>query len=276
MMRVDRTNTADEIEALADTFLEQPPLDYDSDATADEIGAVTEPARSSKIGMRTCTEIFKNALENRTSLKAALKNHVPQARAPSTQLARTYGVDLNRDGTIPDEDHLYRTIHGLLYTLNSVLTEIYEGFNVTSSKAKRIDSLLIKLVKDSVLTDTIISRQLSIVLTASFVARAGDVVRSHLYKNIECCLFRDLTLSFRGGDGIEHLSMNVCLRFVKGFKALPNEDRNLRVDILAYPAHNSVCPVKLLTIHALRIGAVDSTTFYELRTKAIARADKTV
>jgi len=75
--------------ALADTFLEQPPLDYDSDAAADEIGAVTEPARSSKIGMRTCVEIFKNALENRTSSKAALKNHVPQARAPGTQQSRT-------------------------------------------------------------------------------------------------------------------------------------------------------------------------------------------
>ena len=58
-------NTADEMEVLADTFLEQPPLDYDSDAAADEIGAVTEPAHSNKIGMRTCTEIFKNALENR-------------------------------------------------------------------------------------------------------------------------------------------------------------------------------------------------------------------
>jgi hypothetical protein len=47
-------NTADEMEALlADTFLEQPPLDDDSDAAADEIGAVTEPAHSSKIGIRT-------------------------------------------------------------------------------------------------------------------------------------------------------------------------------------------------------------------------------
>jgi hypothetical protein len=50
------------IEALADSFLKQPPLDYDFDAAADEIGVVTEPAHSSKIGMRTCTEIFKNAL----------------------------------------------------------------------------------------------------------------------------------------------------------------------------------------------------------------------
>jgi hypothetical protein len=66
--------------------------------------------------------------------------------------------------------------------------------------------------------DAIISLQLSIVLIASFAARAGDVVRSNLYEDMECCLFRDLTLSFRGGDGMEHLSMNVCLRFVKGFE----------------------------------------------------------
>ena len=45
-----------EMEALGDNFLEQPPLDYDSDATADDIATVTEPAHSSKIGMRTCME----------------------------------------------------------------------------------------------------------------------------------------------------------------------------------------------------------------------------
>jgi hypothetical protein len=44
-----------------------------------------------------------------------------------------------------------RTIHGILYTISSNLIEIYNGINVTSLKAKRIDLLLIKLVKDSVL-----------------------------------------------------------------------------------------------------------------------------
>lgn len=184
------------------------------------------------------------------------------------------GVDLNSNGTVPNRDHIYRfihtisrtiqpcgfnkevpslrTIHGLLYTLNRVLTEIHDGFAVTSSQAKRMESLLIKLVKDGVLTpgkwkkpnrvgfqtlislteawmnsaladgvsswDTIISRQLSIVLMGSLAARVGDVVRSNLYTDMECCLFRDITLCFRGGDGIECLSMNVSLRFVKGFK----------------------------------------------------------
>ena len=145
-----------------------------------------------------------------------------------------------------------RSIQGVIYTLKCVLSELHEGFNITLSKAKRIDSLLIKLVRDGILTagrwhkpnhvgfqtlikltdawmntaltdgvkawDTIISRQLSIVMVASFAARTGDVVRSHLYTDMECCLFKDLTLTFKGGDDMEHLSLDVCLRFVKGFK----------------------------------------------------------
>jgi hypothetical protein len=116
----------------------------------------------------------------------------------------------------------------------------------------KIHSLLNKLVKDKVLTagkwlpsnrvgfktllvmtdawmnsglidgvtswDTNISRQLSIVLIASLAARSGDVVRTQVYKDMECCLFKDLTVSFQGGDKIEHLTIVACLRFVKGFK----------------------------------------------------------
>lgn len=120
------------------------------------------------------------------------------------------------------------------------------------SKSLQIDSLLNKLVKDKVLTagkwyrsnrvgfntllvltdawmnsgltdsvtswDTYISRQLSIVLIASLAARSGDVVRTQVYQGMECCLFKDLTVSFQGGDKIEDLTMVACLRFVKGFK----------------------------------------------------------
>jgi hypothetical protein len=66
--------------------------------------------------------------------------------------------------------------------------------------------------------DTYISRQLSIVLISSLASCSGDVVRTQAYTGMECCLFRDLALSFEGGNNIEHLSMNVCLRFVKGYK----------------------------------------------------------
>ena len=83
------------------------------------------------------------------------------------------GVDLNRDGTVPTGDHIYRFVHtiartirpctyskegpqvntirGILNTLNAVLTETYEDFKVTPFMAKRLDLLLNKLVKDGVL-----------------------------------------------------------------------------------------------------------------------------
>jgi hypothetical protein len=145
-----------------------------------------------------------------------------------------------------------RTIRRGLGCLSKVLPELYDGFTMSLSKSLQIDSLLNKLVKDNVLTagkwlrsnrvgfntllvltdvwmntgltdgvtswDTYISRQLSIVLIASLAARSRDVVRTQVYKSMECCLFKDLTVSFQGGDKLEHLVMNVCLRFVKGFK----------------------------------------------------------
>jgi hypothetical protein len=71
------------MEVLADSLLEQAPLDYDSDEAADEIPGREQVGRD--LGLRTCAEIFKNALENRTNSKRALKNHRPQAIAPNTQ-----------------------------------------------------------------------------------------------------------------------------------------------------------------------------------------------
>ena len=135
------------MEALADSFLEQPPVDYDSDAAADEIGQVTESAAySSKISI-CIQKYFKNALENQTSSKANLKNHVPQARAPSRYAASqstytrhllgfykiTIGpvspqcsplslsflsitllireLTINRGSTTPNRDHLYQFVY---------------------------------------------------------------------------------------------------------------------------------------------------------------------
>lgn len=57
---------------------------------------------------------------------------------------------------------------------------------------------------------------------------------------------------------------------------MQNEDRNLRIDILERGAHNAVCAVKLLLIHALRIGAVAATTWPELKAQTLARPDRTI
>jgi hypothetical protein len=72
------------MDTLAEVLLQPAPLDYDSDAAADEIQAGEYVTRDLNLGLRTCTEIFKIALENRTNSKRALKNHHPQAKAPGT------------------------------------------------------------------------------------------------------------------------------------------------------------------------------------------------
>jgi hypothetical protein len=78
------------MDALAGELLQPAPLGYDSDAAADKIQAGEYVVvRDRNLGLRTCAEIFKNALENRTNSKRALKNHCPQAKAPSSQDSRT-------------------------------------------------------------------------------------------------------------------------------------------------------------------------------------------
>jgi hypothetical protein len=53
------------MEALADELLQPAPLDYDSDAAANEIQAREYVVACDRdLDLRTCTEIFKNALEN--------------------------------------------------------------------------------------------------------------------------------------------------------------------------------------------------------------------
>jgi len=72
-----------EIDALEETLFVGAPIDYDSDTAADEIPAKPQ-AKPRELGIRTVAEILKNALENRTNSKKALKEHQPQAKAPST------------------------------------------------------------------------------------------------------------------------------------------------------------------------------------------------
>jgi hypothetical protein len=139
---------------------------------------------------------------------------------------------------------------GLRYVLG-MLVEIH-GFTATKQDSKRMESLFNKLVKDKVLFkgkwrkpnrvgfqtilymvdvwmssglkdgvlswDIHISKQLSIVLIGSFGSRCGDVVRSRMYAGMQCLCYRDLALSFFGGDDTQDLILNVTLRFVKGYK----------------------------------------------------------
>jgi hypothetical protein len=81
----NKKREAHEMDALADELLQPAPLDYNLDVAADEIQAGEYfVACDRNLGLWTYAEIFKNALENRTNSKRALKNHRPQAKAPST------------------------------------------------------------------------------------------------------------------------------------------------------------------------------------------------
>jgi hypothetical protein len=55
------------------------PADYNSDEEASE----NEPVVYRQ-GQRAVTEIFKHALDNRTTSKKAIKNHSPEGAAPGT------------------------------------------------------------------------------------------------------------------------------------------------------------------------------------------------
>jgi hypothetical protein len=72
--------------------LEEAPVDYDSDAAADEIPV--PQAKSHELGLCMITEIFKHILENWTHSKKALKEHLPQAKAWSTQNTNIHWLNI--------------------------------------------------------------------------------------------------------------------------------------------------------------------------------------
>lgn len=143
------------------------------------------------------------------------------------------------------------SLKGGLRALVAMLIEIH-GFTATTQDSRRLESLLRQLVKDKVLYkgrwrkpnrvgfqtilymadawlksglqegarswDIHISRLLCIVLIGSFGSRLGEVVRSKLYTGMEYLCYKDLTVSFHEGETTQDLIMNVCLRFVKGYK----------------------------------------------------------
>lgn len=145
-----------------------------------------------------------------------------------------------------------QTVRGGLQHVCQVLVEQYEHFALTKHWASKCDSLLNKLVKEGAQTkgrwaerqyigfqtlriigdasmskalkegiiswDVYISRHLSVVLVASLASRGGDVTRSVLYERMECLCWKDITLTFVGGDTLDHLSMDIVLRHVKGYK----------------------------------------------------------
>ncbi|KAI7275302.1 hypothetical protein KC345_g6886 [Hortaea werneckii] len=128
--------------------------------------------------------------------------------------------------------------------------------------------------------DIVVAKMLSVVLTSSLGARAGDVALSDGYEesSMYCLQFRHIQLRVRGEEGprFENLYATVELEFTKGKKTERNvsEWRSLRP---LQGAHNyHVCPISLLLTHCLRHGLVPGTTVDEVLQNAWRRSDRTV
>jgi hypothetical protein len=139
-----------------------------------------------------------------------------------------------------------------LKALVVMLVDYHESFSISNHWAVRCDSLFNTLVREGVLIkgtwekrrrlgfytvltlgdaflqsgleagclswDTHLSKQLSVILMAACACRAGETARTPLYAGTECLAFKYIVLSFGSGGQPNDLSMDVTLRFVKGFK----------------------------------------------------------
>ncbi|KAJ9666874.1 hypothetical protein H2201_003008 [Coniosporium apollinis] len=110
--------------------------------------------------------------------------------------------------------------------------------------------------------DAVISRALSLDLQAAFASRCGEVVRSQFYRGLECLRFEHCDVRAVGDP--PKLVAKFDLLYEKGKKDDASTSRSVRIDAGEDPTLGVMCPVKLLLAHAMRIGAVASTTFEDL------------
>ena len=156
--------------------------------------------------------------------------------------------------------------------------KVFIGFPVVSRLVREF--LQHARVNGCINFDIVVAKMLSVVLTSSLGARAGDVALSDGYEesSMYCLQFRHIQLRVRGEEGprFENLHAIVELEFTKGKKTERNasEWRSLRPLQGAHSCH--VCPISLLLTHCLRHGLVSGTTVDEVLQNAWRRSDRTV
>lgn len=128
--------------------------------------------------------------------------------------------------------------------------------------------------------DTIVARVLSVVLTASMGARAGDVARTALWKGKEYLQWQHIELVLDENDGgrpsFLDLRAHITLESTKGYKDTKNHSVEKYMRPLEDEKYRHVCPVTWLLIHALRHGLVRGTSIEQVLSDAAARNDRKV
>lgn len=150
--------------------------------------------------------------------------------------------------------------------------------------------------------DVAISRFLAISLMTCTAGRAGDIVRTRLYKGAECLRWEHIQLILLDGGrdngqppAIQDLTARITLEYEKGHKCVVFPPSPVVSPLLTYSrnhrnvdkvvivkalddvqGNNTICPIKLLLIHALRTGHVAYTSVESLLRSVQSTPSRTI
>ncbi|KAK7413197.1 hypothetical protein QQX98_007921 [Neonectria punicea] len=124
--------------------------------------------------------------------------------------------------------------------------------------------------------DISLAKVLFLCLQCALATRAGDVLKSKLYDSTNCLLYGDITIRLLTDGNEERLHASFKLHNLKGHKLDPNHNKLVEVSEIGDPQYNACCPVKLIYIVALRVGAVAQSSWGEFISHLRATRSHTV
>ncbi|KAL6413398.1 hypothetical protein AUP68_02907 [Ilyonectria robusta] len=156
---------------------------------------------------------------------------------------------------------------------------------ITSDIIRRMNNAIIRdaMENGTVSWDHDLQQALQLCMQSALAARAGDITRSKKYVGNECLLYKDVQVKLVTKDGEEKLWAVITMRSVKGFKYVcpfpeclialtwmihyrldPQNNKTVEIGEVTNPELNVCCPIKLLLVWALRVGAVRQSNWEDL------------
>ncbi|KAL2075417.1 hypothetical protein VTL71DRAFT_360 [Oculimacula yallundae] len=124
--------------------------------------------------------------------------------------------------------------------------------------------------------DKTIQKALSMVLIAALSCRCGDIMKTQSETHdLPFLCYDDITIKLVDGNDLNNLVATVLIRNEKAKKFDPRKNRKVLLHVLSEPQHNFLCPIKMILISAMRLGAVQGT-IEDILASTAARRDKTV
>ncbi|KAK0125600.1 hypothetical protein ONS96_009435 [Cadophora gregata f. sp. sojae] len=124
--------------------------------------------------------------------------------------------------------------------------------------------------------DKTIQKALSMVLIAALSCRCGDIMKTQSETHeLPFLCYDDITIKLVGGHGLENLVATVVIRNEKTKKINPRKNRKVLLRVLSERQHNFLCPIKMVLVNAMRLGAVQGT-IEQILARTAARNDKTI